>query len=50
MTECPVCGMTIDQSTALATQYDSETYYLCSQNCLNTFEKDPATYVGPALA
>ena len=38
----PVCGMTIDPDTAAAKRdYQGNTYYFCSQNCTDTFDKDP---------
>ena len=38
----PVCGMTIDPDTAAAKRdYQGNTYYFCSQNCADTFDKDP---------
>jgi Cu+-exporting ATPase len=42
----PVCGMSIDPSTAAATRdYNGQTYYFCSNGCAQNFEKDPASYV-----
>jgi Cu+-exporting ATPase len=42
----PVCGMSIDPSTAAATRdYNGQTYYFCSNGCAESFEKDPASYV-----
>lgn len=38
----PVCGMSIDPTTAAAKRdYHGKTYYFCSQNCVDTFDKDP---------
>ncbi|ATO42385.1 ATPase P [Bifidobacterium asteroides DSM 20089] len=38
----PVCGMSIDPSTAAAKRdYQGKTYYFCSQNCVDTFDADP---------
>ena len=39
----PVCGMTVDEKTALATAvHEGTTYYFCAPGCKRTFEKDPA--------
>ena len=38
----PVCGMTVDTATALATERDGETFYLCSQHCLEKFNSEQA--------
>jgi len=41
----PVCGMEVDPTKAAGTRVVmGETYFLCSQNCLDTFDKTPATY------
>ncbi|HJQ77118.1 MAG TPA: YHS domain-containing protein [Acidimicrobiia bacterium] len=41
----PVCGMRIDTDDAAATaEYESETYYFCSQACHDRFLADPASY------
>lgn len=41
----PVCGMTIDPAKAVGTEvHDGQTFYFCSQNCLDTFRKDPHQY------
>lgn len=41
----PVCGMEVDPAKAAGTRVVmGETYFLCSQNCLDAFDKTPATY------
>jgi YHS domain-containing protein len=41
----PVCGMEIDPATAAGTRVaDGETYFFCSQTCLDAFENNPAMY------
>ncbi|GEM_PF-3209982 len=30
----PVCGMMVDPKTAIKLTIDNETYYLCSQRCV----------------
>jgi YHS domain-containing protein len=42
----PVCGMKIDKAQARATsEFRGETYYFCSPNCKELFDKDPITYI-----
>ncbi len=42
----PVCGMTVDPSTAkLHTEHAGTTYYFCSRGCLEKFSADPAQYL-----
>lgn len=41
-----VCGMEIDPASAVATrQIDDNTYYFCSQHCVDTFDADPHAYI-----
>lgn len=44
----PVCGMTVDPSTAAA-KYDhaGKTYYFCCSHCLEKFRRDPERYLDP---
>ena len=45
----PVCGMVIDEKTARGTgEFQGETYYFCSENCLETFNQNPAEYAADA--
>ena len=47
MAKDPVCGMTVDETKAVATaSYQGQTFYFCSAGCKVTFEKTPAKYVG----
>lgn len=40
-----VCGMMIDDETAEArSTYQGKTYYFCSEECKQAFDKDPARY------
>ena len=42
----PVCGMEIGPETAVgASEYKGQTYYFCSPNCKESFDKDPKKYV-----
>ena len=43
----PVCGMTVDPTTARRTsEYRGTTFYFCSPGCKKAFDADPASYVG----
>ncbi|HEV8592132.1 MAG TPA: heavy metal translocating P-type ATPase, partial [Pyrinomonadaceae bacterium] len=42
----PVCGMTVDPSTAAAEyEYNGETYYFCAVGCRNKFAANPETFL-----
>ncbi len=44
----PVCGMTVDPSTAAAhVEHKGSTYYFCSQGCATKFRADPEKYLRP---
>lgn len=43
----PVCGMTVAPATSdLRSEYRGKTYAFCSPGCKDTFDADPAAYVG----
>jgi len=45
----PVCGMTVEPSTAAGKyEYNGQTYYFCSANCLERFRIDPEKYLNNA--
>jgi Cu+-exporting ATPase len=42
----PVCGMEVTYQTAQArSEYDGQTYYFCSLDCKEQFDRDPERYV-----
>lgn len=42
----PVCGMEVTRDTAEArSNYEGQTYYFCSLDCKETFDKNPEKYV-----
>jgi YHS domain-containing protein len=41
----PVCGMTVETETAPSVTYKGKTYYFCSEDDKQEFEKDPAQYL-----
>ena len=41
----PVFGMAIDpKNTFLIREHDGETFYFCSQDCVDKFDADPHKY------
>ena len=40
----PVCGMTVDPSTALTAEANGRTYWFCSEHCRTRFQADPDRY------
>ena len=41
----PVCGMSVEPEEAAGkTEHKGETYYFCSEKCLQKFEKEPTAY------
>jgi len=41
----PVCGMTIEDTAAVATsEYGGRRYYFCSQDCKAEFDENPSDY------
>jgi hypothetical protein len=46
----PVCGMTIDKSKAVQTDFGGRTYYFCSEHCLSAFGGDPDGFVRGSAA
>jgi Cu+-exporting ATPase len=42
----PVCGMTVEPSTAAAAwEHDGTTYLFCSTACMRRFRADPAHFL-----
>lgn len=46
MTKDPVCGMTVDEATAVHAERDGKTFYFCGEGCLKTF-LSPAASTSP---
>ncbi len=45
----PVCGMTIDASSAAATQeWQGKVHHFCSTHCAAKFKSAPERYVAPS--
>ena len=45
----PVCGMTVDRSSAVAATFQGKTYYFCSDSCRRKFEASPAAYTAKVV-
>ena len=46
MAKDPVCGMTVNESSAAAkSEYKGQTYYFCAPGCKATFDADPEKFV-----
>ena len=41
MTKDPICGMTVDEASALHAERDRRTFYFCSDRCRHTFLSTP---------
>ncbi len=47
----PVCGMQVNEKQAAGkSQHGGQTYYFCSAECKNTFDKNPSQYTGERRA
>ncbi len=45
MTVDVVCGMKVNEETALRYAYQGKTYYFCSPVCKTLFEREPEKYI-----
>ncbi len=43
MVQDPVCGIYVPRETAVAERIRGETYYFCSMDCAQTFQKQPSS-------
>ena len=41
MAKDPICGMTVDEATAIHTERDGQTFYFCSEHCQKSFLSTP---------
>jgi Cu+-exporting ATPase len=42
----PVCGMDVTYESAQArSEYDGQTFYFCSIDCKETFDREPEKYI-----
>jgi YHS domain-containing protein len=44
MTECPVCGMMVDEATAPSLEYEGNMYFFMNETHKKMFEGDPVRY------
>ena len=42
VTKDPICGMTVDEATALHAERDGKTFYFCSDHCWQNLLSTPA--------
>ena len=42
VTKDPICGMNVDEATALHAERDGKTFYFCSDHCRQKFLSAPA--------
>ncbi|MDI6742882.1 MAG: YHS domain-containing protein [Smithella sp.] len=42
VTKDPICGMTVDEATALSAERDGKKFYFCSDHCRQKFLSTPA--------
>jgi YHS domain-containing protein len=42
VTKDPICGMTVDQATAIRAERDGKTFYFCGEHCRQIFLAKPA--------
>mgnify|MGYP003395756784 CR=1 len=42
VTKDPICGMTVDETSALSTKRDGQIFYFCSDHCRQKFMSAPA--------
>lgn len=42
VTKDPICGMTVDDATALHAERDGKTFYFCGESCRQKFLSTPA--------
>ncbi len=45
----PVCGMTVDKSSASTATFQGKTFYFCSDSCRRKFEDSPAAYAAKVV-
>lgn len=41
-TKDPICGMTVDQASAIHAERDGKTFYFCGERCRQKFVSAPA--------
>ena len=41
VTKDPICGMTVDEATALHAERDGKTFYFCGEHCREKFLSQP---------
>ena len=49
MTKDPICGMIVDDATALHAERDGVTFFFCSEHCRQKFLSAPDLVFGHAI-
>ena len=50
MARDPVCGITVDEKTAVGTsEHEGTTYYFCVPGCKIAFDRNPEKYIGKSV-
>jgi YHS domain-containing protein len=49
VTKDPICGMTVDEATALHAERDGKTFYFCSDHCRQKFLSTPDRVIRQAI-
>jgi len=49
MTKDPICGMTVDEVTALHAERGGQTFYFCIEHCRKKFLSTPDRVIGQAI-
>ena len=44
----PVCGMSVNPSSAVRATHEGEAFYFCSERCRGEFDRAPARWAGVA--
>jgi YHS domain-containing protein len=46
MSQDPICGLWVEETQALESEFEGQLYYFCSEDCRAEFNDDPERYVG----
>jgi len=49
MTKDPICGMAVDEATALRAERDGQAFYFFSEHCRKRFLPTPDRVIGQAI-
>jgi len=49
MARDPVCSMHVEENTPFVSEYQGNKYYLCSEGCKMSFDREPQKYSDTAM-